>query len=142
MAQVRKVQAGDTPAIRELTRQLGYDVPADEFCARVEELTRQLGNAVLVAEAGGTVVGYAVLALRHDLAYPKWAELMDLCVDERSRGQGVGALLLRACEEWAREHACGGITLGTRDTRHSAHRFYEREGFTLEKLHRIYKKTL
>ncbi|MBX3460449.1 MAG: GNAT family N-acetyltransferase [Planctomycetes bacterium] len=142
MANVRPAETPDLPAIRDLSAQLGYDVPVDELAARFRDFQAQPGTAVLVAEENGRVAGYAVLSIRRDLAHPAWTELLDLCVDDRVRGKGLGALLLRAAEAWARSQECAGITLGTRDTRRDAHRFYEREGFTLEKLHRIYKKKL
>jgi hypothetical protein len=33
-----------------------------------------------------------------------------------------------------------GLALGSRDIRKDAHRFYEREGFKLEKVQHIYKR--
>jgi len=54
-----------------------------------------------------------------------------LAVAPEARGRGVGAALVRAAAERARAtEACERLALSTQPTMHSAHRLYERLGFT------------
>ncbi|MGI6877926.1 N-acetyltransferase family protein [Microbacterium sp. gxy059] len=88
---------------------------------------------VIVAEEGGTPVGYAVsLHGTHPEAPAGWegertAYLSKLYVDRRLRG-GLGARLLAAAEETARADGCAAIWLGVNDENARALAFYERSG--------------
>jgi GNAT superfamily N-acetyltransferase len=87
---------------------------------------------VLVAEeveAGGTLVG--LCTAYQDLhsvrfGYRVWVE--DLAVHPDRRSQGVGAALLSAARDWARERGAVHLELDSAESRPDAHRFYEREG--------------
>jgi len=74
------------------------------------------GDAALVAERNGTVVGYA--------HYPGSNELADLYVLPSNQGRGVGAALLEAVKE-ARP---GGFELWVFEANVEARRFYEKRG--------------
>lgn len=59
------------------------------------------------------------------------AEIRMLAVAKDARGRGVGTALVRACVDRARATAgCGAVVLSTQRTMRSAHRIYERLGFT------------
>ena len=55
--------------------------------------------------------------------------LNELWVDERSRRQGVGSMILREVERIAREKGCRVVTLGTAS--YMARPFYEKHGYTV-----------
>jgi len=65
-----------------------------------------------------------------DLARPGEAEIRMLAVAHAARGRGTGEALVRACIDRARATECTGIVLSTQPTMHTAHRIYERLGFT------------
>jgi GNAT superfamily N-acetyltransferase len=80
-------------------------------------------------EGGGTFVGFCTAY--QDLhsvrfGYRAWVE--DLAVDPAHRSRGIGARLLAAAREWARERGATHLELDSADARMDAHRFYEREG--------------
>jgi GNAT superfamily N-acetyltransferase len=99
------------------------------------------GDRLVVAEAGGAVVGLAALhvspSLEHDAPAGKLAALI---VDEAQRGAGVGRALVGEMEAEARRRGCGVLFLTTAEGRAGAHAFYERLG--LERTGRRYAKTL
>jgi GNAT superfamily N-acetyltransferase len=98
---------------------------------------------VLVAESGeGRVVGWLHVAARTQLTEDASAEILGLVVDESARGNGIGAALVRAAEEWARAQGCVRIRVRSRDTRERAHRFYEREGYARNKVQLVLHKPL
>ncbi len=85
-------------------------------------------SVVLVAEAGGRLVGF--LTGYQDLhsvrfGYRAWVE--DFAVDPERRSLGIGKRILDAAKAWARERGATHLELDSAETRHDAHRFYERE---------------
>jgi GNAT superfamily N-acetyltransferase len=82
-----------------------------------------------VADAGGTLVGYA-------LFYPTFSSfatlpslwLEDLYVAEPQRGTGLGAALLAAVARRSRERGCGRLEWIVLDWNRDAIGFYERQG--------------
>ena len=86
-------------------------------------------SVVLVAESGGDLVGF--LTGYQDLhsvrfGYRAWVE--DLAVHPDHRSRGIGARLLAAARDWARERGSTHLELDSAEARTDAHRFYEREG--------------
>ncbi|WP_203525612.1 GNAT family N-acetyltransferase [Crenobacter caeni] len=61
--------------------------------------------------------------------------LDDLVTGEAHRSQGVGKALLAACEAEAARQGCGYFSLDSGTWRTDAHRFYFREGFTIQSFH-------
>ncbi|WP_371580837.1 N-acetyltransferase family protein [Streptomyces sp. NBC_01314] len=87
----------------------------------------------LVAELGGTVVGYVRLALSSDLACHKHVgQIQGLVVAERARGAGVARALLRAVQDEARHRGARRLTLRVLGHNTAARKLYESEGFAVE----------
>lgn len=85
---------------------------------------------------GGAVVafdteGVSMLEGRQDLAV-----VWDLRVAPAKRGQGVGASLFRAVEDWAASRGCRQLKVETQNTNVAACRFYARQGCVLGALNR------
>jgi predicted GNAT family N-acyltransferase len=90
-----------------------------------EELAREAADTHFVAISQGKLVGTVVLApLDADTV-----KLRQMAVAEDLRGQGVGEVLLRAFEAYARAIGAQRITLAARQT---ARRFYERNSYVAE----------
>jgi GNAT superfamily N-acetyltransferase len=87
--------------------------------------------AVLVADAGGELVGLCTAYLDLDsVRFGRRCWVEDLAVAPARRSQGVGAALLGAARDWARERGATHLELDTAEARVDAQRFYEREGPT------------
>ena len=54
---------------------------------------------------------------------------MDICVDEKLRGRGIGSAMLAACEEWARAKNFEYLELNVLEANAAARRLYERTGY-------------
>jgi GNAT superfamily N-acetyltransferase len=130
----------DTPALQVLIGQLGYPPDREVLQRRLASYLAADDLTVLVAEEAGNVIGVASGGAQRILAYDGSFELGILVVDESARGRGAGKLLLAAFEDWARGKGAKSIRLGSRDWRVDAHRFYEREGYHLDKIHHILRK--
>lgn len=144
MTTIRQADARDAAAIADLTTQLGYPATEDGIRRRLARLADEAtATAVLVATDGADrPIGWIHLAVQTSLADEPAVDLRGLVVAEGARSEGIGADLLRAAEAWARERGLDRIVVRTRTTRERAHRFYEREGFTLTKTSRVYAKAL
>jgi GNAT superfamily N-acetyltransferase len=101
----------------------GYKTPKSAFVAiDFDCLKRHFG--IVGAISRGTILS---LLDRHPEA---GTLLMDgIFVAERARGQGVGALLIGAIKQKARENGCPYVRLDVIDTNPRARQLYEREGF-------------
>jgi GNAT superfamily N-acetyltransferase len=89
------------------------------------------GNAILVAEEHGAVVGMCQLLLfRHFQGRGgRCAEIESVHVRAESRARGIGSALVRAAVEEARVGGCYRVQLTSNVVRDDAHRFYRRLGF-------------
>ena len=138
---IRPMTAADASLAADLTTQLGYPTTPAETTERLAILAaRPDDHAALVAEEGGRVVGLVHVGIYTSLESGRVATIGGLVVDEAHRSGGIGAELLRAAEDWARESGAGKMTVRSRVTRERAHRFYEREGYVLLKTSHVFEK--
>ena len=104
---------------------------------RFEEYLADAGRAVLVAEEGGDMIGYAMLV--HGEPYDEkvgavvrhrpTTELSKIYVLPNAHGGGVARQLLTAAVDVARGVGAAGMWLGTNQANVRAQRFYEKSGF-------------
>ena len=143
---IRPASAADVPVLGRMGAsllRLHHSFDPQRFIAphgNVEEgygwfLGSQLDDAeavVLVAERGGTVVGYIYAALEPH----SWKDLRDaagfihdIVVDEPYRGAGIARALIEAACEWLKTHGAPRVLLGTAERNHAAQRLFEHAGF-------------
>ena len=140
---IRPPRDKDAAALADLSNQLGYPVAADELRRRLSMVAADDQAAVLVAtDAADRPIGWAHVELKRTLVAPLTAQIMGLVVDDAVRDRGVGKALLAAAEAWASTRGCRHMIVGTRVTRERAHRFYQREGYTLQKTSYFFEKSL
>ena len=97
-------------------------------------------TSVLIAEdGGGRPLGFISLQARHDIEGCDRAHVADLAVSEPARRRGVGTVLMRAAEAWARERELGVLGLDVWSTNHGAQAFYRRLGY-IEESHALAKR--
>ena len=113
-----------------LTPEDEHELDVDAYWRAVEETRRRRGD-VLVADAGGDVIGIVqVVVFPHFQHTGGWCcELESVHVRSDWRSRGVGAKLLAAAEVIARREGCYRIQLTSRNVRTDAHRFYEANGY-------------
>lgn len=126
---VREAKESDAARLAVLSVQLGYPTTPEQAVERLRVLRDRPENEVLVAEDGGTVVGWLHVCVMRFFESPPFAEVGGLVVDEAFRGRGAGKLLLDAAARWAAERGFGKLRVRSNTVRTDAHRFYERESF-------------
>ena len=116
-------------AFARLTPQLSSSSPVPGY----DELSEIVANPATVLFIArdtdtGEIVGTLTLALfRIPTGLRAWIE--DVVVDERARGQGVGAALNEAALDRAGREGARTVDLTSRPTREAANRLYKRVGF-------------
>jgi GNAT superfamily N-acetyltransferase len=107
-----------------------HPLPVDKaqaFWARVADDVTAGRRALLVAEDGGGIVGTVQLVLEQPDNQPHRADLCKMLVHRRARRQGVGAALMLAAQDLARECGKSLLVLDTADD--TAARLYARLGW-------------
>ncbi len=149
---VRIARAADRPALIRLMGALNEfeaaieDNRADASAAESHldwvsgEIAAQ-GGVTLVAEEGGSVVGFLSFAFEEDPGtfvrpeHRRHAMIWDISVDEGARGQGVGRALLEAAEAHTKAAGIGEIRLYVLESNARARRIYDAAGYrTYERL--------
>ncbi len=87
---------------------------------------------IYVAEEGGRIVGSFALLVMLNLGHcgAPSAIVEEVVVDPQMQGRGVGAAMMRAAMDLARDKGCYKLVLSSNAKRVRAHAFYERLGFT------------
>ncbi len=127
---LREARGEDRQAVYDLLCQLEERaLPWEAFSSiYLAQLTKN-GHRFLVYEEAGAVVGVLHLRLEDQLHHAgPVAEILELAVDSRRRGAGIGRALLAWACRLAREAGCMQIEAASSVRRTGAHRFYLREG--------------
>ncbi len=140
---IRPMAPGDAREVAALSGQLGYPATPSQIEERFRSLAEEPASRLLVADAGGgRVVGWIHVCERHLLELEPFAEISALVVEAGSRRQGIGAALLAAAEEWARQGGYPSMRLRSNVVRTEAHPFYLRHGYEIIKTQYAFRKPL
>jgi len=133
---IRKAEARDLADLLAVLSQLApLDPPLDSGSDTIRrawgEIQSQPLREVLVAEAGGQVVGTVDWYLTPNLTHGgrPYVTIENFVVDSAHRRQGVGTALLNAVIAEAKGAGCYKVQLQSDIKRGDAHRFYEAVGF-------------
>ena len=141
---IRRARLTDSPAVAELSGQLGYPTAQEVMAARLAHLIRHPRfGAVLIAETSdGKIIGWLHVSVTPLLEVSLRAEVNGLIVAEGQRSGGAGAKLLQAAEAWAKSKGCDGMSVRSNVIRDRAHAFYLRNGFEHYKTQKAFRKEL
>ncbi|MBR2309146.1 MAG: GNAT family N-acetyltransferase [Oscillospiraceae bacterium] len=147
--EIRFAKMSDVPAILELLRQVGqihhrgrpdiFRAGAQKYSAsEVIALLDDPENPIFIAAEGDTVLGYAFCQMVTHEKDPVMTDrtelyLDDLCVDESTRGMGVGKALYAAVKQYAAQRKCHSLFLNVWSCNERAYEFYVNLGLTPRK---------
>jgi len=141
---LRDAVYADLPAIVALladdpiaaSRETATDPLPPAYAAAFDAMTAQPGNAVILAEAGGTIAGCLQLTFIPGLTRTGMmrAQVEGVRVAGGWRGHGIGERLMQEAIRRSRQAGCGLVQLTTDQGRVDARRFYERLGFVASHL--------
>lgn len=140
---VRETTPADSEALSRLSAQLGYPSDAAAIARRLREMQEaSVGTAFIAETDEGDVVAAICMIVEYSMVGDRRANVAELIVEERFRGRGIGATLLRTAETWAREMGFDGVRVNSNVVRERAHRFYLREGYAEKKRQSVFVKQL
>ncbi len=132
---IREAQTNDAPAIVHLIRELA--ATANETSAIAEAYVAEYlcspKSTVLLAECDGQVIGLLSYSLRPDLYHVGNSCLIEeLVVQQASRRQGVGSMLLTELLSRLAKTDCAEVSVAAIPDNTQAIRFYKRHGLVEE----------
>lgn len=138
---IRAIQSEDAEQVAVLTDQLGYQRSATDIAGWIEALSTRADNqAAFVACIADEVVGWIEISIQHHLQSAPQSLIGGLVVKYGYRNRQIGLRLCEYAEKWTWQHGLSILRVTSRSTRLDAHRFYERNGYTLTKLSHVYEK--
>ena len=144
---IRPIVRADLPAVVEVL--IGGSLhPEGESREHLDEYwlavldVRRFEGEVFVADDGGEVVGVCQVVVFRNIGNrgQRVAEIENVHVRSDRRSQGIGEMLIGACEALARSMDCHRVQLTSNVARIDAHRFYDRLGYSAS--HKGFKKSL
>ncbi|MBE6949912.1 MAG: GNAT family N-acetyltransferase [Ruminococcaceae bacterium] len=144
---IELANAKDRAAVNRLSRQIHqlhmdwrpdiYRMPEELFPEeRFSELIKN--KELYVAKLGGTVVGYAMTAIRiHDLpelVKRKVFYIQQFCVDEEFQNHGIGTQMMEELRVLARAFGCTDLQLNVYPQNDAAVSFYQKCGFMIQNI--------
>ena len=151
MMTVRNAERSDIPRILELLVQVDmvhhlgrpdiFKGPATKYSAgQLEEIIENGETPVFVCvDDFGMILGHAFCIHKQVLGDSVLTDVKtlyvdDICVDEKSRGRGVGRTLYNHVREYAGTCGCHNITLNVWECNPGARAFYETLGLKPQKI--------
>ena len=148
--EIRFAQAQDVPGILSLLRQVGqvhHEGRPDIFrsgaqkygASQVLGMLDKSATPIFVAVEDGNVLGYGFCQMKEYSQDPVIADhkelyIDDLCVDEQTRGTGVGKAIYREICRYAQMRKCSSVTLNVWCCNQGAMAFYEKLGLKPQKI--------
>ncbi|WP_341457168.1 GNAT family N-acetyltransferase [Oceanobacillus zhaokaii] len=129
---IRKAKENDISQLAVLMGELGYPTTKEEMEQRFSKIHLNPLYNTQVAENDGVIVGMIGMTLGfHYEKNGNYVRIVALVVGSEYRRQGIGAALILAAEEWAKERGANRLVLnsGNRNERNEAHNFYTNRGF-------------
>ena len=143
---IRKCQVADSPAIQKINQvELGYDYSVKKTAANIKRLLNDPAHHYLwVFEDEDTkkVEGYLHAEIFEETYFDPMFNVLALAVDSSVQKKGIGSQLMHTLEKQAQALGMKEIRLNFGESRTGAHQFYEKLGYTSNKMQKRFGKKL
>ena len=142
---LRDLKAADVEAICIINKEaLGYTFSPEETASQLAKLSQNLHHFLLGYEddTSHELVGYIHAEVYESLYSKAGFNILALAVLPQSQGRGFGRDLLEGLEQETEKRGYKFIRLNSADHRLGAHAFYERVGYTCDKVQKRFIKLL
>ncbi|MEN2776178.1 GNAT family N-acetyltransferase [Acetivibrio clariflavus] len=120
-----------------LNQELGYFYSVEKVKKKIEYITQNTKDIVLVAQHDNEVIGYIHGSPYELLCSDSLINILGFVVKEKYRNIGVGNILINNLERWAKENGYNRIMLVSGIERLNAYRFYQKHGYAYRKAKRL-----
>ncbi|MFS9008522.1 GNAT family N-acetyltransferase [Streptococcus infantis] len=134
---LRDLKTTDVTAICEINKEtLGYSFSLEETASQLAKLSQDSHHYLLGFEDSTShdLVGYVHAEVYESLYSKPGFNILALAVLSQTQGQGIGKTLLQGLEQEAKKRGYNFIRLNSADHRLGAHAFYEKVGYTCDKV--------
>lgn len=134
---LRDLKTTDVDAIYEINKEaLGYAFSPEETTRQLAKLSQDSHHYLLGFEDSTShdLLGYVHAEVYESLYSKPGFNILALAVLPQIQGQGIGKTLLQGLEQEAKSREYQFIRLNSADHRTGAHAFYERVGYTCDKV--------
>ena len=142
---LRALKATDVASIHEINKEaLGYDFSPEETASQLAKLSQDSHHFLLGYEEPSShdLLGYVHAEVYESLYSKPGFNILALAVLPQTQGKGIGKTLLEELEQEAEKRGYNFIRLNSADHRTGAHAFYERVGYTCDKVQKRFIKLI
>ena len=142
---LRDLKTTDVTAICEINKEaLGNSFSLEETASQLAKLSQDSHHYLLGFEDSTShdLVGYVHAEVYESLYSKPGFNILALAVLPQTQGQGIGKTLLQGLEQEAKKRGYNFIRLNSADHRLDAHAFYEKVGYTCDKIQKRFIKLL
>ena len=142
---LRALKATDVASIHEINKDaLGYTFSPEETASQLAKLSQDSHHFLLGYEddTSHELVGYIHAEVYESLYSKAGFNILALAVLPQSQGRGFGRDLLEGLEKETKRRGYEFIRLNSADHRLGAHAFYERGGYTCDKVQKRFIKLI
>ena len=134
---LRDLQETDVHAICEINQgALGYSFSPEDTASQLAKLSQDSHHFLLGYEdaVSRILLGYVHAEVYESLYSKAGFNILGLAVLPQAQGRGIGKSLLQGLDQEAKRRGYGFIRLNSADHRLGAHAFYEKVGYTCDKV--------
>ena len=134
---LRAFKETDVSSIYEINKEaLGYAFSPEETASQLAKLSQDSHHFLLGFEnsTNHELLGYVHAEVYESLYSNAGFNILALAVLPQMQGQGIGKVLLEGLDKEAKRRGYGFIRLNSADYRLGAHAFYEKVGYTCDKM--------
>ena len=134
---LRDLKTRDVAAICEINKEaLGYSFSLEETSSQLAKLSQDSHHYLLGFEDSTShdLLGYVHAEVYESLYSKPGFNILALAVLPQMQGKGIGKALLEGLEQEAKKRGYNFIRLNSADHRLGAHAFYEKVGYTCDKV--------
>ena len=142
---LRDLKAADVEAVCVINKEaLGYTFSPEETASQLAKLSQNPHHFLIGYEddTSHELVGYIHAEVYESLYSKAGFNILALAVLPQSQGRGFGRDLLEGLEKETKRRGYEFIRLNSADHRLGAHAFYERVGYTCDKVQKRFIKLL
>ena len=134
---LRDLRETDVKAICEINQEaLDYSFSQEETASQLTRLSQDEHHFLLgyEDEVSHVLLGYVHAEVYESLYSKAGFNILGLAVLPQAQGRGIGKSLLQGLDQEAKRRGYGFIRLNSADHRLGAHAFYEKVGYTCDKV--------
>lgn len=134
---LRDLKITDVDAIYKINKEaLGYSFNLEDTASQLAKLSQDSHHYLLGFEDSSShdLLGYVHAEVYESLYSKPGFNILALAVLPQMQGQGIGKTLLQGLEQEAKNQEYQFIRLNSADHRLGAHAFYEKVGYTCDKV--------